>query len=75
MRGIRNRGSDMGQRGAKAQARRYLTGNMAKPMIRGITDEQRARAYLGVANELYEQGEIDEEIRDMCVAAVADCSE
>jgi hypothetical protein len=42
----------------KDEARRFLGTPMATAMIRGIRDEDRARAWLGTANELRQEGEV-----------------
>lgn len=51
-------GSNKGERTHRAEARRFLTTPMARSMIRGLDDEERTRAWLGVANELRQEGEI-----------------
>jgi len=43
----------------RAEARKYLGTHMAQAMIRGLgRDEARTRAWMGVANELHQEGEI-----------------
>jgi len=42
----------------RAEARRFLGTHMQQSMIRGLADEERARAWLGIANEKYQDGEI-----------------
>jgi len=51
----KSNGGDMTHR---AEARRFLGTHMQQSMIRGLADEERARAWLGVANEKYQDGEI-----------------
>lgn len=50
-----SKGSGASHRG---EARRFLGTPMAATMIRGLEEEDRARAWLGVANELHQQGEV-----------------
>jgi len=50
--------SNKGERSHRAEARRFLTTPMARSLIRGLDDEERTRAWLGVANELKAEGEI-----------------
>lgn len=50
--------SNKGDRSHRAEARRFLGTPMARSMIRGLDDEERTRAWLGVANELRQEGEI-----------------
>jgi len=42
----------------RAEARRFLTTPMARSMIRGLDDEERARMWLAEANRLQQEGEI-----------------
>jgi len=43
----------------RAEARRFLGTHMEQAMIRGLgQDPERCRAWLGVANELHQKGEI-----------------
>ena len=50
--------SHKGESTHKAEARRFLGTHMQQAMIRGLNDEERARAWLGVANAKYQEGEI-----------------
>ena len=51
--------SNAGEQTHRAEARRFLGTSMAQAMIRGLgDDEERTRAWMGVANELYQQGKI-----------------
>jgi len=46
----------------RAEARRFLGTHMQQSMIRGLADEERARAWAGVAYEKYDNGEIGQGI-------------
>ncbi len=52
------RDSHRSEQSHRAEARRFLTTPMARSMIRGLDDEERTRAWLGVANELQQEGKI-----------------
>ena len=51
--------TNKGEQTHRAEARRFLGTHMQQAMIRGLgQDEERTRAWMGVANELYQQGKI-----------------
>ena len=50
-----NNSGDMTHR---AEARRFLGTHMQQAMIRGLNDEERARAWLGVANKMHQNDEL-----------------
>ena len=51
--------SNAGEQTHRAEARRFLGTHMQQAMIRGLgDDEERARAWLAVANEYQQDGEI-----------------
>ena len=53
-----------GEQSHRAEARRFLTTPMARSMIRGLDDEDRATAWLGEANRLKQEGEIGQTLVD-----------
>ena len=54
--------SNSGSMTYRAEARRFLGTHMQQAMIRGLNDEERARAWVGVAYEKYDNGEIGQGI-------------
>ena len=54
--------SNSGSMTYRAEARRFLGTHMQQAMIRGLNDEERARAWAGVAYEKYDNGEIGQGI-------------
>ena len=50
--------SNSGDMTHRAEARRFLGTHMQQAMIRGLDDEQRARAWLGVANKMHQNDEL-----------------
>ena len=50
--------SNSGNMTHRAEARRFLGTHMQQAMIRGLDDEQRARAWLGVANKMHQNDEL-----------------
>ena len=50
--------SNSGKKTHRAEARRFLGTHMQQAMIRGLDDEQRARAWLGVANKMHQNDEL-----------------
>lgn len=59
-----------GKQTYRAEARRFLTTPMARSMIRGLDDEERATAWLGEANRLKQEGEISTVIVEEIVEKV-----
>ena len=50
--------SNSGDMTHRAEARRFLGTHMQQAMIRGLNDEERARAWLGVANKMHQNDEL-----------------
>ena len=50
--------SNSGNMTHRAEARRFLGTHMQQAMIRGLNDEERARAWLGVANKMHQNDEL-----------------
>lgn len=67
--------SDGGERTHRAEARRFLGTPMARSMIRGLDDVERARAYLGVANQLKRDGDVGQVIVDEIVEKLKEAQE
>lgn len=70
----RTANSDKSEQSHRGEARRFLGGPMATTMIRGLDDEERARAWLGVANELHQKGEVGSATVEQIAERVAEAS-
>ena len=67
--------SNGGKKTHRAEARRFLGTHMQQAMIRGLNDEERARAWLGVANAKYQEGEIGKGIVENIAEKVRQANE
>jgi len=76
MRGPRSRNNKpTGAQGYRGEARRFLTTPMAMSMIRGLDDETRARAWLGVANQLCQEDKIGPALVEKIATKVKEAQE
>ncbi len=64
-----------GEQTHRAEARRFLTTPMARSMIRGLDDEDRARAWLGCASKLKQEGEVGQVIVNEIAEKVREAKE
>ena len=62
--------SNSGDMTHRAEARRFLGTHMQQAMIRGLNDEERARAWLGVANKMHQNDELGKGIVENIVEKV-----
>ena len=62
--------SNSGDMTHRAEARRFLGTHMQQAMIRGLNDEKRARAWLGVANKMHQNDELGKGIVENIVEKV-----
>ena len=62
--------SNSGSMTYRAEARKVLGTHMQQAMIRGLNDEERARAWLGVANKMHQNDELGKGIVENIVEKV-----
>ena len=67
--------SNGGEQTHRAEARRFLGTHMQQAMIRGLNDEERARAWLGVANKMHQNDELGKGIVENIVEKVRQANE
>ena len=67
--------SNSGSMTYRAEARKFLGTHMQQAMIRGLNDEERARAWLGVANKMHQNDELGKGIVENIVEKVRQANE
>jgi len=68
--------SNAGEQTHRAEARRFLGTSMAQAMIRRLgQDEERTRAWMGVANDLHQKGELGSGVVENIAEKVSEAQE